>query len=586
MTTGISAEIDDPSLQARRAAQARIGDAATAAAPAFAGLRWLALGGVLALFVLKIAYAFELKVNSDEPQHLHVVWAWTAGQLPYRDLFDNHAPLFQLLWSPLLALIGERGDIVEWMRLTVLPLYLACIWLTWRIGRSLWSGEVAFAAAAIIAVYPVFFIVSTEFRPDDLWALLWLATMLFLCSGRLDARRGACAGLAAGAALAVSLKTLPLLLTAAFAAVIIALAMRRRGHPLAALPWPFLAAFAAAFLLVPAVLIGYFVANGTGSTMYYALLQHNLVADLGREEHEDLRFLVAPLTLPVALWFAWRSRPTGNLVPWARRTFVLLAASGYLVAIYGYWPLFTPQDLLPVAPFFALAVAVALLRVGTARYPARGLRRAAVAAVLLIELVVLVGGYPLWEGHRGEFARRLEKVLALTRADDYVMDAKGDSIFRRRPIYWVLEGITETRMRDGSIVDDIIERLATTATPLVQPERLPEADQQFVQANYLALDDDTLGGDISIAGQHLGAVAGGKPQSVAIAIPLEYTLISRDGPARATIDGTPCSRACKLTAGTHSLVAERDGELALVWAPALDRGVSAASLFPDAAPAQ
>ena len=62
-----------------------------------------------ALLALRLVYAWTLRVNSDEPQHLHVVWAWTKGLLPYRDVFDNHAPLFDFLNAPLLVLVGEKA---------------------------------------------------------------------------------------------------------------------------------------------------------------------------------------------------------------------------------------------------------------------------------------------------------------------------------------------------------------------------------------------------------------------------------------------------------------------------------------------
>ena len=42
--------------------------------------------------LLRIAAFFRYRFDSDEPQHLHIAWAWTAGLLPYRDVFDNHAP--------------------------------------------------------------------------------------------------------------------------------------------------------------------------------------------------------------------------------------------------------------------------------------------------------------------------------------------------------------------------------------------------------------------------------------------------------------------------------------------------------------
>jgi len=38
------------------------------------------LVGIAAL-VLRILYALHHRVDSDEPQHLHVVWSWTQGSV-------------------------------------------------------------------------------------------------------------------------------------------------------------------------------------------------------------------------------------------------------------------------------------------------------------------------------------------------------------------------------------------------------------------------------------------------------------------------------------------------------------------------
>jgi hypothetical protein len=538
----------------------------------------LAAAGAIVLLLLKIAYIFELRVNSDEPQHLHVIWSWTMGQLPYRDVFDNHAPLFQLLWSPILAAFGERADIVEWMRASVLPIYFGCLWLTWRIGRQISSCAVAAAAVVITAVFPPFFIVSTQFRPDDLWALLWLATVAVLTGGRLDAKRGALAGLVAGATLAVSMKALLLLLTGGIAALLVAIAAWRGGPWRELMPWRFLAAFFGALLLIPGTLAIFFVANGAGPAMFYALFQHNVVIGLGRDEHGLTRFLLAPLTLPLALWVVWKCRPDGaDLARWARTSFVLLAAAGYLVAIYGYWPLFTLQDLLPAIPFVALGFALLALRAGIAGFPLPALRGVAVAACVLGELAVLATGHPLWWGHRGEFAARLARTLTLAHPEDYVMDAKGGTIFRQRPIYWVLEGITLARIGEGLIHDDIAARLSATATPIVRPRRLPLPDLQFVAANYLPVEYG-----IHVAGVRLGAVKAGEPFRFLIAIPLDYTLVTPNGPATGMVDGQPCSAKCALSIGLHVLVPGQDGEFALVWSPALERGVTARELFDPA----
>ena len=49
-----------------------------------------------------------------------IAWGWTAGLVQYRDIFDNHSPLFHLATAPLLALAGERPDILFTMRAPML----------------------------------------------------------------------------------------------------------------------------------------------------------------------------------------------------------------------------------------------------------------------------------------------------------------------------------------------------------------------------------------------------------------------------------------------------------------------------------
>jgi hypothetical protein len=80
-----------------------------------------AMGVFIVVAVLKVLYAVHYRIDSDEPQHLHVIWGWTRGLIPYRDYFDNHSPLFYLLCSPLFAALGARADILVPMRLAMVP---------------------------------------------------------------------------------------------------------------------------------------------------------------------------------------------------------------------------------------------------------------------------------------------------------------------------------------------------------------------------------------------------------------------------------------------------------------------------------
>src|SRR2546428_12209874 len=94
--------------------------------------RWIAALLLTAGLAVRILYVLHFRVDSDEPQHLHVVWAWANGLLPYRDVFDNHTPLFQALCAPLFKVLGVRPDILIPMRMAMLPIYAATIFFVWK----------------------------------------------------------------------------------------------------------------------------------------------------------------------------------------------------------------------------------------------------------------------------------------------------------------------------------------------------------------------------------------------------------------------------------------------------------------------
>ncbi|HET7923982.1 MAG TPA: hypothetical protein VFL30_03740 [Rhodanobacteraceae bacterium] len=537
----------------------------------------LARTGVLAaagaLLVLRVYCALTLAMNSDEPQHLHVVWAWTEGLLPYRDVFDNHAPLFQLLCAPLLAWFGERADIVASMRLAMIPLYFGALALTWYIGRTLWSARVGLLAAALAATAPVFFIVSAQFRPDDLWMLLWLGVIAAAIAPGLGRYRAPLVGFLIGTTLAVSLKTLLLIATAGVAWLSV-LAIDRGLRRIASRP--FARALAIGWLsalAVPAAFAAFFVAAGAWRDAVYCIFSHNVAPELD-DRIGGLRMLLPVLGYPLALVgaIAWRKRAS-DLGRWRSQCSVLFATLLYLLVLYGFWPLVTHQDLLPAIPLAAVGAAAAIFR-GSETAPAHRGLAALFVAISIVNLATTA--VPL----RNEIAdeeSELARVLRLTRPDDYVMDAKGEMIFRHRPIYWAMEGITVARMRDGSIADDIAGRLAATGTPVVIMDRLPPRDAGFVERNYVPIGPS--GGLIRVAGQELGATHAGTAITFDVAVPADYAIVTPDGAARGALDGAPYDGGRRLAAGGHTFVASADSRLALVWAPALKRGLGERELF-------
>ncbi len=127
----------------------------------------LALASAAAL-AFRIALIFRYRSDSDETQHLHVVWGWSHGLLQYRDLFDNHMPLFQILFVPLLRLAGERPEALLAGRIAMLPLFAAILFLAYRIGVSCYPRHAVIVAIIIGSFAPDFFLCSVEFRTDAL----------------------------------------------------------------------------------------------------------------------------------------------------------------------------------------------------------------------------------------------------------------------------------------------------------------------------------------------------------------------------------------------------------------------------------
>ena len=109
------------------------------------------------VLVLKAVTIHNFRADSDETQHAHVVWGWATGQLQYRDLFDNHMPLFQMACAPLMRWLGERADILIPLRVAMLPLYFVCLWAVYLIAEALYTARAAAWSALFAGGYFLYF---------------------------------------------------------------------------------------------------------------------------------------------------------------------------------------------------------------------------------------------------------------------------------------------------------------------------------------------------------------------------------------------------------------------------------------------
>src|SRR5438067_11244447 len=179
------------------------------------------------MIALKLANMTHYRFDSDESQHMHVIWAWARGFVQYRDIFDNHMPLFQIIFAPIFGLVGDRPTILYWMRFILLPMYFVAAWCTYRVGARLFSRRVAAWAVLLAGFYPTYHLTSFEFRTDNLWAPVWLMCVVVLISGSMNRRRMLIAGLLLGFCFAISMKSMLLLLAIVAAGFI---AMRLVGR--------------------------------------------------------------------------------------------------------------------------------------------------------------------------------------------------------------------------------------------------------------------------------------------------------------------------------------------------------------------
>jgi dolichyl-phosphate-mannose-protein mannosyltransferase len=509
--------------------------------------RLLAMAIAAVTLAMRAVAFFHYRFDSDEPQHLHVAWGWTAGLLQYRDVFDNHAPLFHMAAAPLLRILGERPDILLYMRAPMLALWIIVSVATFAIARRLYDVRIAMWSVLLLNVLPPFFLKSIEFRTDNLWNAFWMIAVAVLVLSRRSTAMFFLAGLLLGGALGVSLKTALLLITLAGAGVV-TYAMQRpkqRVH---------LIAFAVGLVIIPSIIAWYLVSRGAWSNFVDCAFRFNELVAVTRSPILvwTPRLLFVPLMI-VVLRIAWRHRDATNA-----RFFFAVATAIFFITLCGFWILISPRDFLPFLPFASMFAVAALVR---RPHFARNI------AALSIVCLIGVGYYAQWLTNRTrEFITMERQVLNLTRPGEPVMDYKGETIYRRRPYYFILEFITRNAILHGLIADTVAEDLVRTGCHVAQADgsQWPDRARGFMAANFLNL------GRLRASGQWLAPDG-----SFSIAIPGEYVILKQDGQAAGSLDGTPYRGARSLAAGMHKFTATPVGErLTCLWAPAFARGFS------------
>ncbi|HZC34419.1 MAG TPA: hypothetical protein VE242_02335 [Chthoniobacterales bacterium] len=531
----------------------------------------------IVLFVAsRVAFAWFQTIGSDEPQHAHVAWAWTRGLVQYRDVFDNHTPLFHLLSAPLVAFVGERADILALLRCGIIGLNLVTLFLVWRICRSLFSVRAARWATMGLAFFPPFFLDGSEFRSDVLWTTLWVSWIALVTSRLHLSTKCFWGGVLLAACFGTSLKSV-LLVLAATVAFGLTLAMQSRflskirtsvvlkGSSLAL----------AGFSILAGGILSLFMAMGAGPAMYRCVIEHNL----GGEQLGFLPRLFRGASDPrfwffvPALYFAffalgqWRGSKQRF-----RIAFLILFVGFYPLFLLGAWPVITRQDFLPLYPLLFVCLSPLVLFLLQRLLEPIGTSHFASLASLALFLFVEAG----WSTeilHRKASAdpidaNRIGEVLRLTKPDETVLDPKGDVVLRRRPIYEVLELFTMQQYRDRVFLDRIPEQLIANHTMVaVRSDRYPDRTRRFLQENYLSC------GRLLIAGIEAHETAGGVFR-FQLALGGSYVFLSKGHLISGKLNSVPISGKTDMQPGFFEFVPDTndDWPLTIQWERAYELG--------------
>lgn len=544
--------------------------------PGFERIAFLVLAAMV--LALKILAIYHYRSDSDETQHAHVVWSLVTGRLQYRDVFDNHMPLFQMLCEPLMALLGERPDIMIPLRWAMFPLTLVALYGVYRVAGVLYGPRLAPWFTLLAAILAKFFYTSTEFRTDQLWTAFWMLSLAVMVIGEFTVMRAFGFGLLLGLAGAVSVKTVPLVVSLATATIpAFALAWRRGQRLQTAGTTARLAAMGAGMVIPPATVILDFTFKGAFWIMYYCVIAHNMVPGLKRWGHFEVDRWIFPISFPFLAAYAcliFRQTPDTRLA--IKRTIILLTPWCYFFLLLTYWPDITREDDLPYIPLVPLSfmplvlLAAPLVRGERLR---RNILTYGLPALVLVEFIITFKTHNIREDRLRVTTHNLAVILKLTKPTDYVMDDKGDYIFRPRAYYWVLEPITKARVRDGTIKDSIPQRLIERDTQICYFRCGREGSRaaQFIISNYLPFDPETR--DMGVLGKIIGKDSQAGDYTFNVAIPQTYAVVTESGKVAGDLDGKPYTTPVWLAAGSHQFHrAAGAGRVAIFWNGAYSKG--------------
>jgi hypothetical protein len=154
--------------------------------------------------------------------------------------------------------------------------------------------------------------------------------------------------------------------------------------------------------------------------------------------------------------------------------------------------------------------------------------------------------------------------MQLTKPGETVMDLKGETAFRQRAFFYVLEPLTKHWIRSGRLSDTIVADMLRNRTMVVVQDHhgFPRAARAFLNRNFVSV------GAVRVAGQRL------KGELFRVEVPADYALVGESHAFQGLLDGRPYSGPRYLQTGMHSIAPASPDSYSLLWSRAADRGLT------------
>jgi len=152
------------------------------------------------------------------------------------------------------------------------------------------------------------------------------------------------------------------------------------------------------------------------------------------------------------------------------------------------------------------------------------------------------------------------------------MDIRGETVFRPRPYYYVLEDVTESRLAMGLLRDGIADDLVRTRTHFAVPDNtlFPSRARRFLNEHFLPL------GALRVLGKDLGdsSSSDDRLRRFDVSYAERFAVIADGAAGRGALDGVIYRGPALLRPGAHSYCCSgRERHVQVVWAGALERGL-------------